>query len=69
MTEALKLYDEMELRLMLVSACRTAGGEAGFALARGLTEDEVRTVITNGQPSAKLCKALGFMPVTRYIRQ
>jgi hypothetical protein len=66
----LRLYDETEVRRALNNAVRDAGGTDAFAAAHKLNPAVVEIVRTrDGIFSARLLRALGFMRVTRYVKQ
>lgn len=65
----LRLYDESEVRRALIRACVEAGGDLAFARRHGISA-RVVTLVRNGEGvmTARLCRALGFMRVSRFVR-
>lgn len=66
---ALAIFDEVEVRRELKRAVERAGSQVAFAEKFKLSPCFVSHVLIGYQaPSKKICEALGFMPVRRYVK-
>lgn len=64
------LFDELEVRRELNRQVAAAGGSEIFAATHKISSDYVVNVLTNqSTPDFAICRALGFMRVTRYVRE
>lgn len=64
-----RLYDELDLKRALRAKVREAGSQARASTELNITQQYISDVLQGEKhPGRKLASALGFEPVTRYVR-
>lgn len=66
---SLRTYNEFQVRRALKRECIRLGGQLQFADRHNFSEQYVCDVIAgNRSPAPRICRALGFVRITRYLR-
>jgi len=66
---SLQLFDEIEVRRALHRACVNAGSQRAFAQQVGVSDAYISDVLCGyREPSRRICKVLGFVPVRRWMK-
>jgi hypothetical protein len=65
----MRIYNEFQVRKALKRECNRMGGQLQFAERHDFSEQYICDVIRGFRsPAPRICRALGFHRITRYVR-